>query len=115
MSWGIDDIDLTVFEKYACMFSEDGDAAFFFLVVAVHDSFWDFFVVAKDVGLSQEAVEQSSFAMVDVGDDGDIANIFWGVHREAFVRSSIVPEDPNKKKVRLHLAGNEQMQTGGGV
>ena len=32
-------------------------------------------VVAEDVGLAQHAVHQGGLAVVDVGDDGDVANV----------------------------------------
>ncbi len=74
---GVDNINFVIFKENTSMFGKDGDPALFFLVVAVHDPFRNFFIVAEDVGLFEEAVEHGGFAMVDVGDDGDIANFFW--------------------------------------
>ena len=58
------------------VFSQDGDAAFFFEVVAVHHAFIYVLVGAEGAGLAQELVYECGFAMIDVGDDGDVTNVF---------------------------------------
>ena len=41
----------------------------------VHDPFGDALVVAEGAGLLQEPVDEGRLAVVDVGDDGDIAEL----------------------------------------
>ena len=55
--------------------------ALFFLVIAIHRPFRGLFVLAEDIRLFKETVEHGRFSMVDVGDDGDIANFFWLKHK----------------------------------
>ena len=97
MAGGVDNIDFKVFKEYTGMFCEDCDPALFFLVVAVHYSFRDLFVVAKDIGLFKQAVEQGGFSMVDVGDDGDIANFFWLKHMNLSHLISAILKNRNVK------------------
>ena len=57
---------------------ENGDTALFFQVVAVHHALFYLLVGAESARLAQKLVYQRGFAVVDVGDDGDIANVFHG-------------------------------------
>ena len=73
---GIDDVDVvaTVFD--GGVFGENGNAAFFFEIVAVHHALVYLLVGAEGAGLAQKLVDQRGFAVVDVGDDGDVADLF---------------------------------------
>ena len=53
--------------------AENRDAAFFFQVVRVHHAFDDALIVAERAGLLQQAIDQGGLAVVDVGDNGDVA------------------------------------------
>ena len=53
---------------------QDGDAAFAFQVVGIHDALGNGFVGAEGAGLAQHGVHQRGLAVVDVGDDGDISD-----------------------------------------
>ncbi len=55
---------------------QDRDAAFTFQVVGVHDLVDDLFVFAENTALPQHDIDQGGLAVVNVGDDGDIAQIF---------------------------------------
>ena len=52
---------------------QDGDAALALQVVAVHHALGHLLVVAEGAGLAQQLVDQRGLAVVDVGDDGDVA------------------------------------------
>jgi hypothetical protein len=52
---------------------EYGDAALFFEVVAVHHAFFEVLVCGEGAGLAQQFVDQRGLAVVDVGNDGDVA------------------------------------------
>ena len=71
----VDDVDLDVAVDDAGGFGEDGDAALAFEVVGIHDAFGDIFVFAEDSALAKHGVDQSGLAMIDVGDDGDVADL----------------------------------------
>ncbi len=53
-------------------FGQDGDAAFALQIVAVHRAFSDLLVFAEDARLAKQGVHERRFAVVNVGDDGDI-------------------------------------------
>ena len=52
---------------------ENGDTFLSLKVAGVHYSFGDFLVRGEDAGLFQHRVNQGGFPVVDVGDDGYIA------------------------------------------
>src|SRR5262249_52393597 len=54
---------------------EDGDAALAFEIVGVHRPLGNLLVLAERAGLLQQAVDEGGLAMVDVGDDGDVAEV----------------------------------------
>jgi hypothetical protein len=52
---------------------EDGDAALALEVAGIQCAFGHALVFANRAGLLQQAVDQGGLAMVDMGDDGDVA------------------------------------------
>ncbi|MNY59843.1 hypothetical protein D3C86_1963280 [compost metagenome] len=70
---GVDDVDVVAVPVDRGVFRQDGDAALFFLVVAVHQTLGVELVALEGAGLAQQGVNQGGLAMVDVGDDGDVA------------------------------------------
>ena len=54
---------------------EDGDAALALEVVGIHGALDHALVLAVGAGLLQQPVDQRGLAVVDVGDDGDVAKI----------------------------------------
>ena len=73
---GVHDVDLRVVEEQRGVLGKNGDAALALQIVGVHDALDEFLVGAEDSALAQHGVDQRGFAVVDVRDDGDIANIF---------------------------------------
>jgi len=57
--------------------AKNRDATFFFDGVVVHHRVDDFFVLGKGAGLAQQLVDHGGFAMVNVGDDGDVTDLFY--------------------------------------
>ena len=53
---------------------QDGDAALLFELVRVHDALDDGLVGAVGAGLAEHGIDQRGLAVVDVGDDGDVAD-----------------------------------------
>jgi hypothetical protein len=64
------------FPAHGAVLGQDGDAALFFDGVVVHHGVDHLFVVGKGAGLAQQLVDHGGFAMVNVGDDGDVADLF---------------------------------------
>jgi hypothetical protein len=86
MSRGVDDVDAVlgtvtlVGPADRGVLRENRDAAFLFDVVRVHHAVRHDLAVAERARLAQQAVDEGGLAMVDVGDDGDVAQLFDG-HR----------------------------------
>ena len=69
----------------------DRDAALALEVLAVHRALLDLLVDAEGAGLAQESIEQRRLAVIDVRNDGEVADVFAGAtHRggEAKIPSS---------------------------
>ena len=75
VSGRIDDVDVRALVLDRAVLRQDRDAAFFFEVVRVHDALCDMLMRGEGAGLAQQLVDQRGFAVVDVGDDGDVANV----------------------------------------
>ena len=58
---------------------EDRDAALALEVVRVHDALAVLLVGAEDAALLQQGVDEGGLAVVDVGDDGDVAEVHAGL------------------------------------
>ena len=77
---GVDDVDavfLAVRRGPADggVLGKDGDATFLFQVVAVHHAFGGDRALAEGARLLEQLVNKSGLAVVDVGDDGDVAEL----------------------------------------
>ena len=70
---GVDDVDVVAVPVDRGVLGENGNAALFFLVVAVHHALVVELVTLKGAGLAQEFVYQGGLTMVNVGNDGDVA------------------------------------------
>jgi len=79
MAGGIDDVDQVITELVGTVFRGDGDTALPFQVHAVHQAFGHLLVVAKHAAVMEELVHQGGFAVVDVGDNGDVT-YFFAIH-----------------------------------
>jgi hypothetical protein len=73
---GVHDIDAVAVPIHASVLGEDGDAALFLLVVAVHHALGLLAAAIQRARLFQQLVHQRGFAMVNVGNDGDVAQLF---------------------------------------
>ena len=61
--------------RTAAFFVKDRDPLLAFEVVRVHDAVVDVLVGPEHTGLPQHGVDQRALVVVDVGDDGDVAQI----------------------------------------
>ena len=71
----VDDVDLHALVGDGYVLGKDGDAALALLVVAIEHALCHLLVLAEDVGGPQQPVHQGGLAVVDVGDDGDVADV----------------------------------------
>ena len=75
---GVDNIDVGAFPSHSAVLGQNRNAAFFFNGVVVHHGVNDFFVLSKRAGLTQQLIDHGGLAVVNVGDDRDVANLFMG-------------------------------------
>ena len=76
----VDDVDQVLLPLHRAVLGADGDAALALEVVAVHHTLVDVGALAEHVGGAEDAVDQRRLAVIDVGDDGQVADLFSGVH-----------------------------------
>ena len=74
----VDDVDSMILPDHGGRLGEDRDAALALEIVGVHHPFGDALILAERAGLLQQPVDERRLAVVDVGDDGDVAE-FHGV------------------------------------
>ena len=80
---GVDDVDAGAVPDHRGALGEDGDAALALQVVAVERALGHHLVVAERAGLAEQLVDEGGLAVIDVGDDRDVANLHgclrvWG-------------------------------------
>lgn len=75
MTRGVYDVDFCILVIYGNIFGEDSNASFAFEVIIVEDEFAGRLIVAEEMAGEEHLVHQSGFAMVDVSDNGDIADV----------------------------------------
>ena len=71
---GVNDVDPDPFEVHRSVLGEDRDTPLTLQIVGVHHAGGDGLVVAEDARLGQQGIHQGGFAVVDVGNDRDIAD-----------------------------------------
>ncbi len=72
MSWGVYDVDAVVVPADGGVFRQDGNTTLFLLVVRVHDALCAFVFAIEGAGLAQKFINQGSFTMVNVGNNGNV-------------------------------------------
>jgi hypothetical protein len=75
MTGRVDDVDLRSAVDDGRVLGHDRDAALTLEGVAVHDPLGHLLVLAEDVALLEHGVDQRRLAVVDVGDDRDVADV----------------------------------------
>ena len=75
VAWSVYHIDFYVFISNRSVLAENGDAAFLFKIVAVHDQITSVLVVAKNLGSLQNSIYQGCLTMVNVGNNSDVSNV----------------------------------------
>ena len=72
----VDDVELDVAVADRGVLGEDRDALLALEVHRVHDALVDVLVGAEGARLPEHGVDERRLAVVDVGDDGDVAEVF---------------------------------------
>jgi hypothetical protein len=75
---GVYDVDFGIFVVDRGVFGQNGDAALFFEVIGIHDAVLNGFIGSEGAGLAEHGVDEGGFTVVNVGDDGDVADGFGG-------------------------------------
>ncbi len=81
------------------IFGQDRDAAFALELVGIHDPLGEGLIGAKGASLAQELIDEGGFAVIDVGDDSDVAN---GAHRVFLIPGAAV-RDPERAPGRARF------------
>jgi len=76
MPWGVDNVDFDTVVHDRGVLCQNGNASFPFQRVGVHDTFCHLLVVPENMTLFQHGIDKSRLAMVDMGDNGNVADIF---------------------------------------
>ena len=76
VSGRVDNVDPRIAPDDRSRLGEDGDAALTLQIIGVHHPLFGLFILAEGAGLFQQAVDQRGLAVVNVGDDRDIAKGF---------------------------------------
>ena len=75
MARRVDDVDARSLPEDGGDLGEDGDAALALEIVGVHGALGHPLILAKGTGLGEQPVDQRGLAVIDMGDDGDVAEV----------------------------------------
>ena len=76
VSRGVDDVYLGIAVLHGGVFRHDGDAALTLEVVGVHNALHDLLIFTVNAALLEHLVDQRGLAVVNVGDNGNIPELF---------------------------------------
>ena len=74
MDRGVDNVDVRIVVADRAVLGENRADALALQVVAVHHPLGEVLVLGERAGLHQQLVDQRGLAVIDVGDDGDVAH-----------------------------------------
>ena len=75
MSWSIDNVDADAIPHHGDVLRQNCDPAFALEIVGVQNTGSHPLILAEHSALLNQAVHQRCFAVVNVGDNGNVANI----------------------------------------
>ncbi len=113
---GVDDVDRRFGAVGATVLDcrvlrEDGDALLAFEIHRVHDAGFDVSVLSEGAGLPEHGVDESGLAMINVGNDCDVAKVFADGHVVVLLTSGpqrvYAPWEPSStSRLTEHWAGH---------
>ena len=71
----VNDVDQVIAPGDGAMLGADGDAALALEVLAVHDALAHLLILAEGAGAAEDGVNQRGLAVVNMRDDGQVANL----------------------------------------
>ena len=80
MAWSVDDVDRLTLPMNGSVLGLNGDAFFAFEVHRIHGTFLTLLVFAVDAAFLHQTVDQCGFAVVNVCDDCDVADVVINFH-----------------------------------
>ncbi len=98
MTGCVDDVDAEVVPANCGVFRQDGYATLFFNRVGIHQAFGLFLAHVERAGLLKQLVDKRGFAMVNMGYDGDVAEILD--HGRVLSTQRPAPKFPGDRRVR---------------
>ncbi len=98
VSGRVNDVNFDTFVRQGNILGENGNSAFFFDVSRIENSLALQLRFPKLATLTQQAIDESRFPMIDVGNDDDISNVFTLSHGIAFVFTLRVATAVDPKK-----------------
>ncbi len=106
VSGRVHDVDAVVVPANGRVLGQNGDAALPLLVVGVHDALGPFRAAIKRSRLIQQAVHERGFAVVNVGDNGDVAKLlnqgeFLKPVTRQQKRRRIIPQHHSERRIRF--------------
>ncbi len=84
----IDDVDPRVLPCNRRRLGDDRDPALLFEIVRIHDPLGDPLILAEGAGLLEQAVHERRLAVIDVSDNGDIAQLHFHANQIRRVRTA---------------------------
>ena len=70
----VNNIDMHAFVLNRTILCQNGNAALFFQIIIIHYALGNMLVRSKSGGLSQQLIHEGGFAVVNVGDNGDVTD-----------------------------------------
>ena len=74
MTGSIDDVNQGVLVTNGGVFGQDGDTAFSFEVIGIHDAGGYIFPFSKDSRLFEECIDEGGFPVVNVSNDSNVTD-----------------------------------------
>ncbi|MPN30754.1 hypothetical protein SDC9_178225 [bioreactor metagenome] len=90
MAGGVHDVDAAILIVYSRVFGENGDTPLPLQISTVHHPLLHLFVCPEHAALAQKLIHHGGLPMVDMGDDGDVADGFVGHIQDTSIFIKIV-------------------------
>ena len=111
----VDDVDVVTVPFEGGVLGANGDALFAFEIHRIHHALLDLLVGAEGAGLAQQLIDERGLAVIDVGDDGDVADFVHDVHASQRVEQAPPPggddvQQPKRLPARSAEYGRDRRQ-----
>jgi len=76
VAWSVDNVDLYSLVEYGCVLGKNCNSALSLNIIGVHDAVYHLLVGSEHAALAQQLIYQRRLAMVYMGNNRDISDIF---------------------------------------